>query len=624
MARFFARESLALLFVLAMAAWCYWPNRSHAANSHGDVYDYSIPALNFIQGKGLVNIAYGVKYPPVHPFGFSLILAPAYYLVGPFIGNGSYAIYTSALLWVLLLYVFARRLFDRRVAFWAALFLAASPEVISRMSWIEPDITSACFILAGFLLLVIALDRPDSSLWLWLLAGQFFGYCITIRYENVLLLPPLGLLWAWRIRHQQRAWTKSLFFGGGIFVWASALLVADYLYTGSFFRTGYHLHISSVFDRQRGSLDWMRIFKTKNVVGGGSVFSTFSNFRQMLTILKGQLYVDEFDQDVIKWRAAYCLAAFFFIGVWRIGRCAMTDRRVRDVFLVAGTWLVTLTLYFVGYTGIADRYFLRLLPYLAIVDAVGVVTVLTFVTTRLSRLVEPLLQKSFSTMDAALWTRVIVFHVYLAFLVPLIAFAVYSRLQPFRDADWRPGAEFIYYVQNLIPEDNALIICNYNPHYVEHFLVGNTHRQLLLLHRDMYEAHFFVQWKKPPHPEWITEDCPDTDVQPRYKRMFLNGAVDMYPTAARENPQIIDQALADGRAVYYVCPGIFTYQDYATIAALKEHYGFDYIKTGFPEAVKIRKEFGQYEAAYALVRLGNKPAGTTLQMGADGSVQLSQ
>jgi hypothetical protein len=49
----------------------------------------------------------------------------------------------------------------------------------------------------------------------------------------------------------------------------------------------------------------------------------------------------------------------------------------------------------------------------------------------------------------------------------------------------------------------------------------------------------------------------DTFTWGRYKRMYENGAQDIYPYNAVNNPEVIDTALRAGRKVYFVSPGIF-------------------------------------------------------------------
>ena len=170
-----------------------------------------------------------------------------------------------------------------------------------------------------------------------------------------------------------------------------------------------------------------------------------------------------------------------------------------------------------------------------------------------------------------------------------------------------PTTAYLTHVRALIPETNAVFISNFNPFYVEHILVDGTDAETVPLHRVVYGADYYVQWKKPPHPEWIAEDFPSRNHITRYRRMYENGAQDVFPFTARENPEFIQQALSAGRSVYFLTPGVTTYGDFAAVDVLTNRFDVDMIEEGFEMPPGTPKFSASFATHFQLAKILSKP-----------------
>src|SRR5207249_4837597 len=140
-----------------------------------------------------------------------------------------------------------------------------------------------------------------------------------------------------------------------------------------------------------------------------------------------------------------------------------------------------------------------------------------------------------------------------------------------------PTTAFCEFANSVIPEDDAVLISNIHAGFVEEFIVRNTHRSYVPLHRHIVDQCAFAQWKKPPHPEWI----PDV-AQGGYPRMFENGAVWIYPYTAQDNPEMIDEWLNQRRPVYFLTLQLFTVQDAEICQSLANRYRFEVWYQNYP------------------------------------------
>jgi 4-amino-4-deoxy-L-arabinose transferase-like glycosyltransferase len=130
-------------------------------------------------------------YMPYKPVGWPFMLS----LLRPFFGMSNYAaIYFSSVLGsltILLAFLVSFLVFNERVALWAAFLLALAPLHIIWSNTAETNNAAVFFILLTMLSFFLYLrDRRTSTLLLLAITALF---TLTIRYENVLIIPPLIL-----------------------------------------------------------------------------------------------------------------------------------------------------------------------------------------------------------------------------------------------------------------------------------------------------------------------------------------------------------------------------------------------------------------------------------------------
>ena len=183
-------------------------------------------------------------------------------------------------------------------------------------------------------------------------------------------------------------------------------------------------------------------------------------------------------------------------------------------------------------------------------------------------------------------------------IVGMASLGFYMLLHQYRDPfSWVPQVEYLEHIRHKIPEKDAVIISNFQPLYVEHFLIGNSQRRLILLNRRQLGGEVSLQWKKPPHPEWIAEDIPFGNWKLRYRRMYDNGAEDMFLYTSLEDPEAIDQALYEGRSVYLIFAGGATPADKDAATLLLKRYKVVSHEKGFSPPAGVLPELSQFSAA---------------------------
>lgn len=595
MGAFSRRDAIFVSIVLALAIVSFWPEPTVADHVYADTVDYAFPALNFLHGDGFVVIANGHKYPPAHCFGLSLLLSVVYATLGPEIGNGGYLIFLFGLATILLTYYMARELFDRRVAVVACALLAVASQFRFYAKVIGADgAVSAFFCLASQALLFAALRNPQSSLWIWALLGQTLGFALTVRPDNVLLLLPAALLLILHIRSQNRAGVKVTIFASGILFWGMLILLANFLYTGDWFRTGYAVNYSAQHDRQGGLISW-RYFLVPSF--------RESNFVKLLQDAPFQWSLFGAEVDPVKRYFYYGTGAFLLIGLIQVARASKRERQKRDLLIWSSLWFVSLVLFFSCYFAPTDpRHLQRLVPYLCLFTAVGLVTCWDLVSRlpapRGSQLVWPLRVLLMVCLGGA--GVHLLFHPHVA---PFARVPQSAYLRHVGDIIQEKN------VMNLtIREKNAMILTDWPLPWMEYLFARDSQRTIVPLRRFNSCADSYVQWKRPPHPEWITEDCPNRDDagSVRYRRMYENGAQDMYPYTVLTNPEVIDAALRSGRNVYLVTTGGYTIADKDAMILLIYRYNLEPIEAGWVPNRETPKEISDITKNFFIAKVSAK------------------
>ena len=596
-------DAAALLALLAVAAVSFWPNRTIAAdNLLSDTADYVLPAINFLRGKGMVIFAAGHKFPPNHVFGFSLLLCPMYLVLGFYPGNGVYAVFALALACVALTYWIGRKLFNRETGFLASLFLAVSCGFRQNVQMIAPDAISALFCLSAHALLIKIFENRPRSIWLWFLLGQSLGFALTLRPDNILFLLPVAAILLLRFKRLKLGSAGPAVLAGGVAFWGAAILFTNYLYTGDFFRSTYHVWQSALHDRPHGSESWRYL-----------LLPSFpeSNLATILHTSLSQWNGDAGDDRVIKC-FYWALDVVFIIGLVKIARASAREPNARGFLIWTAILIVSLALFLsCSLIIVNDRHMVRVVPYLCLVDAVGFIG-LWECFPKVGRLLESLRQRVLPRTSTIFSLPNLLTRARLLLLPSLVLVIVYLIAHSRTDLlAYVPTTAYLTHVRSLIPETNAVIISNFNPFYVEHILVDGSARQTVPLHRFIYGADYYAQWKKPPHPEWIAEDFPARNGVTRYRRMYENGAQDLFPVTARENPEFIQQALSAGQPVYFVTPGVITYGDFAAVDVLTNLFDVDMIEVGYEMPPGTLKFSASFASHFQLAKILSKPTASS-------------
>jgi len=599
------RETILVSLVLALAMVSFWPEPTVADHVFADTPDYAFPALNFLHGDGFVVLANGHKYPPAHSFGLSLLLSLAYATLGPEVGNGGYLMFLFGLATVLLTYYIARKLFDRRVAVVACVLLAVASQYRFYAKVIAADgAVSVFFCLAATALLFAGLRDPRSALWIWVFLGQTLGFALTVRPDNVLLLLPVALLLTLHLRDQHRVGVKVTVCASGLLFWGLLMLWANFLYTGDWWRTGYAVNFSAQHDRLDGLVSW-RYF----------LVPTFreSNFVELLEDAPFQWSLFGAEAGPVQRYFYYAADAFLVLGLLRVVRASRGERQKRDWLIWSSLWLVALVLFFSCYFAPTNpRHLQRVVPYLCVFTAIGLVAGWDWVSRLQARvglrrawLLRILLLGSLGGTGGYLF-----FHPHKA---------LFARV---------PQAAYLRHVANMIHEKNAMvlniqekdatihtvreknamILTDWSLPWMEYFVARDSQRTIIPLRRFNSGADSYVQWKRPPHPEWITEDCTNRDNagSVRYKRMYENGAQDVYPDTVEENPEVIDAALQSGRSVYLVTTGGDTIGDKYAIILLIYRYNLEPVEDGWVPNHNIPKELSDITKNFIIAKVSAK------------------
>ena len=587
---FSRRDAILVSLVLALAIVSFWPEPTVADHVYADTVDYAFPALNFLHGDGFVVMANGHKFPPAHSFGLSLLLSAVYAILGPEVGNGSYLMFLFGLATILLTYYLARELFDKRAAVVACALLAVANEFRFHAKVIGADgAVSAFFCLASLVVLFAALRNPRSSLWIWALLGQTLGFAVTVRPDNVLLLLPVALLLILHIRSQDRPGVKLTTFASGILFWGMLLLLANFLYTGDWFRTGYAVNYSAQHDRLGGNVSW-RYFLLPSFRD--------SNFVKLLQDAPFQWSLFGAEEPVKRW--FYCATdVFLVIGLIQVARASKREMQKRDLLIWSSLWFVSLVLFFSCYFGPIDpRYLQRLVPYLCLFTAIGLITCWDFV----SRLQ--------TSRDASLYRRwLMVWPVRALLLGGLGGAGVHMLFHPHLDPFARvPQSAYLRHVGNIIQERDAMVLTDWSLPWMEYLFARDSQRTIIPLQRFNSGADSYVQWKRPPHPEWITADCTNRDDAGSvpYRHMYENGAQYMYPYTVAANPEVIDSALQSGRNVYLVTTGGYTVADKYAMILLIYRYNLAPVESGWVLSRETPKEVSDITKRYTIAKVSAK------------------
>lgn len=210
---------LALALAVAVGlriAWIAYLNIDPTDGRFDDSVFYHNTARLLAQGYGYAD-PWGrgatAQWPPAYPAA----LAVLYKLFGLHLALAKALNVGLAAATVILTYIIARRLFDWRAAFLAALALALFPGQIFFVTLVYTETMYAMvFLLVLLLALVWTVLRPDGRWWQLLLIGLLVGAGAMVRSEGAFLAVILVVTWALMVRPWRTAAHYSVLMAVGV------------------------------------------------------------------------------------------------------------------------------------------------------------------------------------------------------------------------------------------------------------------------------------------------------------------------------------------------------------------------------------------------------------------------
>jgi len=231
------RTILIWIFLLCAVAFrVVLPDQAEERPILPDEVEYTVSAVNLIRGEGYHIVINGTPYPPRYAFGYPLCLAPFYFLLGEELGNGIFCTLVFSLATLLLLFIFVRKLFEERIAFWSVLFLSLSPLHIHWGRSIMGDVPFSFLMLLA--VWVLFLGKGNFARLFWV--GTLIGIGAWLKYLSLLFFPICVLF----LCFQKMEMRKKCYCVGSLCLGLVFSLIPLLLYNrwnfGSPFQTGFN------------------------------------------------------------------------------------------------------------------------------------------------------------------------------------------------------------------------------------------------------------------------------------------------------------------------------------------------------------------------------------------------
>lgn len=257
----------ALVALLGLALATRWVSRGQIEDlfPRPDAVEFAASARSLLERGTYAFPVNGLAAPPTAPFGFPMLLAPAYLVAGHALPNAWYAVLVMALAEVALVFRLGRRVYGVAGGIVAAAVVVASPLDASLGRLVMSDVASAVAVLAA---VSVALDsaRPSRAL----LAGALAGAACWVRLIDAVLAP--ALLVAVVAAHGtrvERARRGALFLAG-LAAAVGLLLLHHRQAFGSALTTGYAYwepYVGTRFDLSH-AVDQDRAIRYAGALGG--------------------------------------------------------------------------------------------------------------------------------------------------------------------------------------------------------------------------------------------------------------------------------------------------------------------------------------------------------------------
>lgn len=493
------------------ASFAFYVTPQFAANLPQDGADFAVPAVNLLERGRLMDSAYGHDFPSAHPFGTSLLLLPAYVLLGHSLGNGIFAILFCAFSTITLTYIIALKMGGRPCAIFAALFLITHYGFWQYSQKIMSEVPSALLATVVFALLATGREwkRPRAA---HLAAGAILGFAITVRYDNIILLIPSILLLQWESSDPKRTRNLGLLLGG-LAPFLISLALYNQVIFGTPWRTGYQYHgLAGTADQPLFSLDYltkrgfMRLRQATEEIpgtieGNGSFYAkSLLNQADTTRIFGHPAYWQ------LPGRHLYQTLALLRTGLGVIGLLAcLAGWRANALRRRFFQWFVVTTIVYVCFYLLYDwqeeRFLMRLVPLFCLANGLGVAALLAKATIK-------------SVRDT----------VFVLIGALIAAFAFFNWQMGFPTGNDLHLYEVLTRAAQQM-ETDAVVVSNFDPLRLDAYVIRGTSRIAVPLGRygDIYT---FV----------------GSDKTPTLLRPFL----------ASENPDRLRELVHSGRRVYWL------------------------------------------------------------------------
>lgn len=257
----------ALVLLLGLVVATRWVSRSQIEDlfPRPDAVEFAASARSLLERGTYAFPLNGLPAPPTAPFGFPLLVVPAYLVAGHALPSAWYAVLAMALAEVALVFRLGRRVYGTTGGIVAAAVVVASPLDASLGRLVMSDVASAVAVLAA-VSLALESERPSRAL----LAGALAGVACWIRLIDAVLAPAfLVAVAAAQGTRVERA-RRAAFYLGGLVAAMIPLLLHNRHAFGSALTTGYAYwepYVSGRFDLHH-ALDQDRAIRYAQALGG--------------------------------------------------------------------------------------------------------------------------------------------------------------------------------------------------------------------------------------------------------------------------------------------------------------------------------------------------------------------
>ena len=549
-----ALDLVIVLGLLLLAGYTFYVTPDFAANLPQDGGDFAVSAVNLLERGRPVVSAYGHNFPSSHPFGTSLLLLPAYVLLGHNLGNGIYSILFCALATIALTYAIGVRLGGRLCGCFAALFLITHYGFWEYSQKIMSDVPSAFLATAALALLLATGEARRAGLFRGA-AGALLGFAVLVRYDSILMLVPAMLVLPW-----DGIWRDRARRAGSLLAGVAPFLIVLAVYNQATFgrpwRTSYHYWGAEMYtNRPLYSVEYitrpgfMRLraiqepYPGQTILEGNGTFYLKSLLAESdTTRIFGHPLYWQLPGRMIYQTMALARTAFGVIGM--IACCVVWRTNfLRSQF---ARWLIAATvLYVVFFLPLAsqeERYLLRLVPVFCVASAIGVTVLFDQWPNKVAR-----------AAVVGLATTLIV------------AFAFFNWQMGF------PSGSELYVYGTLTEtarqiESNAVVISNFDPIRVDAFMIRGTDRMAVPLSAERPISLFIGNDSKP---------------------------TSMEPFVASKDPEQVRALLQNGRPVYWLINNPWSGRPSTDLEELARSFRLQVLATASIDGGTQRPYFGR-------------------------------